>query len=128
MLEAPSKRAERRTLRALVSSTLASRHETWSAAAPPGRTCCLLLSSLRLSALPVRTCCLLLAEEVQHRAQSGTEGRMINKLVKASAGFVSAAKATSQLVGNTAIEEESTALKYFQHLNLMDRSTTGGQQ
>ena len=53
---------------------------------------------------------------------------MINKLVKASAGFFSAAKATSQLVGNTAIEEESTALKYFQLLNLMDRSTTGGQQ
>jgi diphosphate--fructose-6-phosphate 1-phosphotransferase len=58
---------------------------------------------------------------------SGIEGSMINEFVEASVGFDSAAKAMSQLVGNTAIDG-SSARKYYYFLKLMDGSSTGGKQ
>merc|ERR1719336_3346169 len=54
----------------------------------------------------------------------GIEGNMVNEFVETSIGFDSAAKATAQLVGNTAIDGAS-ARKYYYFLRLMDGSTTG---
>merc|ERR1740123_2226768 len=54
----------------------------------------------------------------------GIEGNMVNEFVETSIGFDSTAKATAQLVGNTAIDGAS-ARKYFYFLRLMDGSTTG---
>jgi len=56
----------------------------------------------------------------------GIEGSMVNEFVEASVGFDSAAKATAQLVGNTAIDG-SSARKYYYFLRVMDGSTTGGK-
>jgi 6-phosphofructokinase 1 len=55
----------------------------------------------------------------------GIEGSMINEFIEASIGFDSVSKASSQLVGNTAIDG-SSARKYYYFLKLMDGGSTGG--
>lgn len=56
----------------------------------------------------------------------GIEGNMVNGFVEAAIGFDSAAKATAQLVGNTAIDGCS-ARKYYYFLRVMDGAMIGGK-